>query len=223
MPAPNVPTITLDTSSGTAITISINNQGSTVLHNNIWRSTLSEYDGQFVQITQLVAQDSAFVDGLTAHGKSYTYYAEAVGSGGTTASATAQATLDLSETTVFLVNKYLASANIVAIYGLGQYFFLVPQDQQYALAANQYVLTGATPHIGIGSIEHTQISILVRYTGPQSVHQFRGAVTNRSMCCFRDLRGNKWFGRLTMSESYQATYTDIPLTFQVCEFSESVV
>lgn len=199
-------------------------------HNQIWRSTVTEYSGAFIKIADnlpWVVGTLLFNDYNVSSGKTYTYYLVAVDSGGVTAaSATKTATVTLSTGYIHSVTKTDTTSgtasNAVSSMSL---LDLIPHSRNYVLAATSFPLANASiPTIGIGNIESIGIDLTNRV--PNTVDANRATLKtifeSRRYVCLRDTRGNKSFGRLMYGEQYLPTYTDMAIGFLATDFTEAL-
>lgn len=222
---PTAPTFTSVTAQTSFIQLSYANVG-TGDHNEVWRSTPTEFDGAFIKIADglpWLVGALLFNDYSAASGKTYTYQIIAVDSGGATAaSVTKSAMLTLSSgylhsirTTDFILANAIDAVALLDI---------IPHNRQYGLPATQFLLADAAiPTTGIGSIETVSIGLtnVVGHSEDTNRQTIRDIFNRRGYVCLRDTRGNKFFGQLVYSEQYRSIYTNMPITFQVMSFDES--
>jgi hypothetical protein len=222
---PTAPTFTSVVSQTGFIQLSYANVGAGD-HNQIWRSTSTEFDGTFIKIADslpYLVGALTFNDYSVASGKVYTYYIVAVDSGGGTAtSVTKSATLTLASGFLHSVRTsgFLTTNAIDAVALLD----MIPHNRQYGLASTQYLLADTeVPTIGMGNIETVGVGLtnIIRKSQDANRQTIRDMFSRRGFVCLRDTRGNKFFGQLTYSEQYQFN-TLLPISFQVLSFDESV-
>jgi hypothetical protein len=123
MPAVPVITVTTPTDEPKRLRVTVNNGGSTIAHNDLWRFTASEYGGAFILISNTIAQDGHFDDYAVASGRTYGYYVIAVdGSGITAQSLTSLASVLLGRATLHAITKASPIANALVVGDGWQYF-----------------------------------------------------------------------------------------------------
>ena len=226
---PTAPTFTSVTAQTGFIQISYANVGAGD-HNQIWRYCADEYGGLFIKIADSLpwlVGALLFNDFAVASGKGYAYFLVAVDSGGiTAASATKSMSLTLSSGWLHSVTKTDTTSgtasNAVSSMSL---LDLIPHTRQYGLASASYLLANATtPTVAVGNIEEIGVGLTNRVpnTVDSNRQTLRDIYESRRYVCFRDTRGNKFFGQLVYNEQYQATYTDLSIGFLVRDFTEAL-
>lgn len=216
MPAPAAPTITVTPSTANGrISIAFNNGASTVDYNNLYR------DG--VKISELIADDGTFTDYGAVHGVVHTYQGEAVAGSDRVLGASKNGQLTLASAWVSAVTKYSATSNALYSVALAD---LIPQQQQYGFATQTYPVGGAVlPAVGRGVIESGQVSFTARVRAADLADftTLEQIFRSSSYLCLRDVKGNKWFGRLPgYLQAYNHGFHDFPFTLEVFTFDESV-
>lgn len=223
---PATPTFTLTPdATNRLMSLVVNNGGSTVSYNKVFRATASENGGAAICITQLLAQDSTFNDFNVASGLLYSYYIIAVDSGGATAtSITKSDTLTLTNSVLHSV----PAKNSAAANGSNDAYYLeISETRQYGRAEQLNQVGNSTlPVVSASDIQNNAIAFTIRLPAADDSKRttIRVAYTSRLYVCLRNVLGSKWFGTLTnYSESYDHGFVDLNLTLGICDYSESVI
>jgi len=210
-------------------------------HCEIWRSQAEENNG----LPQVIANTVSFANGrqinfydyAVASSRSYIYFIVATDLTTTYTTPTISASVTLASGTIHVVNKNNSSSNTAysdATIGTNSaidvaavtVLDLIPHSRSYGLATAQYMLAGGdVPAFNASAIEDIGINIIIRIpsSDAQKQTQIRDMITARRYLCYRDMRGNKFFGRMAYDEQYSSTYTDLNLRFQVLDFNEAVI
>ena len=223
---PATPTFTLTPdATNRLMSIVVNNGGSTVSYNRVWRATPTEYNGAFICITQLLAQDGTFFDLNIASGLTYSYYVTAVdGSGATATSITKSDSLTLTDSVLHSVPpKNSATAN-----GSNDAYYLeIGETRQYGRASQlSQVINSIVPVTSSSDIQDDQIALTIRVPSAADSKRetLRNAYISRLYLCLRNVVGSKWFGvLLNYGESYDYGFVDLNLTFGISDYNESVI
>lgn len=222
--APVIDSVTVISASRLRITYHNSGTGD---HNQLFRSTASEYDGEQVKIADPVTWNTSsgtFDDFAVASAKNYVYQMVGVDSGGATAASTTKSgSAALASAWLHSVTKFNSAQNAVLFMQLIE---VPPHARDYALATLARALGNVVaPIIGISSIEETaiQIPIVIPFGSADNRATLRTMFTSRLYLCLRTALGNKWFGRLLpFEEGYGGTHASIAVNFAVLDFKEAV-
>lgn len=181
-----------------------------------------------------------FRDYSVAVGQSYVYSVVAVEGTATAESVSASLILTRSQGIIHVVDK---SGVISEVGGDGGVYTnamvdttsatgvsmsildVIPHNRSYSLEIAQYPTAGANiPSLGVSAIEQVGVDFTIRIPIVNDTNRatIRDMITSRRYVCYRDTRGNKFFGRLFYDERYEVGFTDLAVRFQVLDFSEAV-
>ncbi len=124
MPATPTITITQPTDEPARLRVTINNGGSAIIANSIWRTTSTENSGAAQLIANTVTQNGAFDDFNVASGLAYGYYVVADDGSATATSLTQTGSVTLATAVIHAVSKSSATANAIASTSGWQYLEL---------------------------------------------------------------------------------------------------
>lgn len=102
---------------------------------------------------------------------------------------------------------------------------LRPHNLSYELDKASYATTGATVQtVGVSAIEKIGLDLIIRIPNTTDATRIliRNMVTSRRYVCYRDTRGNKFFGRLQYGERYEPSFSDLAFRFMTTDFTEAV-
>lgn len=242
---PTAPVIddALDFGSSGYILIEFENPG-TVDHNQIWRKTASEYNGQWIKVADPVdnvaaAHVGSFLDFNVSHGLQYSYRLIGVDSSGVVSASSniVNATIALSSAWLHAVHKnnrgggsggiFLnAAGDVDPATDACALIDFAPFQQSRALVSQRRILANSTtPSVGVGSIKHLQISVPAYNTFGTVDYRskLRAIFRDDYYACLRTLLGDKYFGRLLpLSEKYSGPTADVSFQLEVLSFDESV-